>query len=280
LFTAITLKSELAAFCHFSPIIINSILQKPTIFITNDDGIYAPGIKCLKRALEGLGSLKIIAPLSEKSAVGHAITLSDPLRVSEVERDGAFFGYAVSGTPADCIKLGCRSILDQYPDLVVSGINQGPNTATNIIYSGTVSAAAEAAVMGVPAIAISLASFTQPKFEYAQTVVRKIAELTLKNGIPQGTLLNINVPAVDESEIKGIKITRQGKGRYEEAFDKRIDPNNRTYYWLTGKKIVLDTEADLDDLAVMNHYVSITPIKYELTDYGFLEDLKQWKITP
>ncbi len=252
--------------------------DKTLILVTNDDGIYARGIYELKKALNPLGTVVVVAPLIEKSAVGHAITLSDPLRVMKVERDGSFFGYAVNGTPSDCVKLGCRCILERKPDLIVSGINQGPNTATNIIYSGTVSAAAEGAIMGIPSIAVSIASFTKNEFLPAAKFSRQLAERVLQNGLPVGTLLNVNVPAVPEEEIKGVVVTRQGKGRYEEAFDKRIDPNNRVYYWLTGKRMVLDHGDDIDDPVVMQNKISVTPIHYDLTDYSFLEELKKWQL--
>jgi len=255
-------------------------LKIPSILVTNDDGIYAPGIFHLKKALEGLGKITVVAPLMEKSAVGHAITLSDPLRVVEVERDARFFGYAVNGTPADCVKLGARCLLEEYPQIVVSGINQGPNTATNIIYSGTVSAAAEGIIMGIPSLAVSLTSFSGKDFSFAAKVARQAAEQILINGLPEGTLLNINVPAVPEEEIEDIIVTRQGKGRYEESYDKRIDPNNRTYYWLTGKKMILDEGDDVDDLVVMQKKVSITPIRYDLTHNEFLEELKHWQLKP
>lgn len=252
--------------------------NKPLILVTNDDGIYAPGIFHLKNALQRIGNVTVVAPMIEKSAVGHAITLSDPLRVSEVERNGVFFGYAVNGTPSDCVKLGSRCILDRKPDLIVSGINQGPNTATNIIYSGTVSAAAEGAIMGIPSFAVSIASFTKKEFSYAAKFAVHLAELILRKGLPQGTLLNVNVPAVPEDEIEGVVITRQGKGRYEEAFDRRIDPNNRVYYWLTGKRMILDQGDDIDDIVVMHNKVSITPIHYDLTDHSFVKELKTWHI--
>lgn len=248
--------------------------------ITNDDGIYAPGILQLYKSLNEIGLVTVVAPLIEKSAVGHAITISDPLRVIEVERDGTFFGYAVNGTPADCVKLGIQCILKDKPDLVVSGINLGPNTATNIIYSGTVSAAAEAVIMGIPAMAVSLTSFTSKDFSYAGKIAYRIAREILKHGLPEETLLNVNVPSVPEHEINDIIITRQGKGRYQEAFDKRTDPNNRTYYWLTGKRMMLDKDPDVDDLAVMHNKVSITPIHYDLTNYDFLKELNKWNLKP
>ena len=253
-------------------------MPKPSILITNDDGIYAAGIFALQQALSDFADVTVVAPLAEKSAVGHAITLSDPLRVEQVERENGFRGYAVNGTPADCVKLGIRCLCDQPPGLVLSGINQGTNTATNIIYSGTVSAAAEGIIMGVPSIAVSLASFTKREFSYAARVATKFARLTLQNGLPEGTLLNINVPAIPEDEIKGIRFTRQGKARYEENFDKREDPNKRTYYWLTGKKMNLDTGVDIDDSALNENYISVTPIQYELTNHAFLEELHKWNI--
>lgn len=254
--------------------------KSKTILITNDDGIYASGIYSLRKALEDLGHIIVVAPLVEKSAVGHAITISDPLRVLEVEREGHFFGYAVNGTPADCIKLGVQCLMKNKPDVVVSGINLGPNTATNIIYSGTVSAAAEAIIMGIPSMAVSLTSFTKQEFGFAAKLARQLTKEILARGLPEGTLLNVNVPAVKEQEIKDIIITRQGKGRYQEAFDKRIDPNNRTYYWLTGKKMLLDKDEDVDDLAVMQNKVSITPIHYDLTNYEFLKELSKWNLKP
>jgi len=251
-----------------------------SILVTNDDGIYAPGIYHLWQALEGLGNITVVAPLVEKSAVGHAITISDPLRVVEVDREGQFFGYAVNGTPADCVKLGGQSLMDKYPDIVVSGINLGPNTATNIIYSGTVSAAAEGIIMGIPSLAVSLASFTKHEFSYAAKIARQLTQEILKNGLPEGTLINVNVPALPEDEIEDVVVTRQGKGRYQEAFDKRVDPYNRTYYWLTGKKMLLDTEDDVDDLVVMQKKVSITPVHYDLTNYNFLKELSKWNLKP
>jgi 5'-nucleotidase len=248
------------------------------ILITNDDGIHAPGIHALKKSLENVGNVLVVAPDTERSAVGHAITLSDPLRVSEIYRENSLFGYAVNGTPADCVKLGIRCISEKKIDVVVSGINQGPNTATNIIYSGTVSAAAEAVIMGVPGLAISLTSFDTEEFEYAGALAQQLTQKIFEHGLPEGTLLNVNVPPLKTDDIDGIVITRQGKGRYEEFFDKRIDPNNRTYYWLTGKRMNIDYDDDVDDVVIRNRKVSITPIRYELTDINMLQELKRWNI--
>ncbi len=248
------------------------------ILITNDDGIHAPGIFALKKALDIIGNVLVVAPDTERSAVGHAITLSDPLRVSEVYKDDSLFGWAVNGTPADCVKLGIRCISKKPIDIVVSGINLGPNTATNIMYSGTVSAAAEAVIMGVPGLAISLTSFDTPEFEYSSRLAQQLTKKIIENGLPEGTLLNVNVPPLKQEEIEGIVITRQGKGRYEESFDKRIDPNNRTYYWLSGKRMNLDHEDDVDDVVIRHNKVSITPVRYDLTDTDMLEKLQHWNI--
>lgn len=248
------------------------------ILITNDDGIHAPGIFAIKQALEMIAEVLVVAPDTERSAVGHAITLSDPLRVSEIHKENSFFGYAVNGTPADCVKLGLRCLSKKSIDVVVSGINMGPNTATNIMYSGTVSAAAEAVIMGVPGLAVSLTSFDTPEFEYSCSLAQQLVKKIVENGLPEGTLLNVNVPPLKPDEIEGIVITRQGKGRYEESFDKRIDPNNRIYYWMTGKRMNLDHEDDVDDVVIRQKKVSITPVRYDLTDTDMLQKLHLWNI--
>lgn len=246
------------------------------LLLTNDDGIHAPGIYHLKRALEKVADVVVVAPDTERSAVGHAITLSDPLRVSEVLKNNSFFGYAVNGMPADCVKLGIKGLMNRVPDLVVSGINLGANTATNIIYSGTVSAAAEAVIMGVPGMAISINTYKKPDYDYAAELSVILAQKILKFGLPEGTLLNVNVPSVKRNEIRGIVITRQGRGRFEESIEKRIDPTNRTYYWFSGRDIILDTEDDVDDIALRKNKVSITPIRYDLTDNEMIPKLKSW----
>ena len=248
------------------------------ILITNDDGIHARGLLALAKALKEIAEILVVAPDTEKSAVGHAITLSDPLRVHSVEKNESFYGYAVNGTPADCVKLGLKCLIQEKADLVVSGINLGPNTATNIMYSGTVSAAAEAVIMGVPAMAVSLASFTEHEYEYACDIAKELSLKIYQNGLPPGTLLNVNVPAIKPELIEGVVITRQGKGRFEEYFDKRTDPINRTYYWLAGKRMILDTEPDVDDVVISRNKVSVTPIHYELTDLKMFAELKKWKI--
>jgi len=252
----------------------------PRILLTNDDGINAPGLMALYQEMQKLGEVTVVAPDSEKSAVGHAITLSDPLRVWNFEKNGTFFGYAVNGTPADCVKIAYWALLDFKPDLLVSGINLGSNTGINVIYSGTVSAATEGTILNIPSFAISLTTYKNPDFTYAAKFARKLGVQLLERGLPKGTFLNVNVPAVKEEEIRGVVITRQGQAIYEERFDRRIDPQNRVYYWLTGKKVELEEDEEVDDRAILHNKVSITPIHYDLTNYKYLDELKKWNLTP
>ncbi len=254
--------------------------RKPRILLSNDDGISAPGLKALWQEIQGLGDVVVVAPDSEKSAVGHAITLSDPLRVWNFERNDRFFGYAVNGTPADCVKIAYWALLKEKPDLVISGINQGSNSGINAIYSGTVSAATEGTILRIPSFAISLTTFTDPDFTYAAKFARKLAAVILANGLPQGTLLNVNVPPVPEAEIAGVQITRQGQSAYLEHFDRRVDPANRVYYWLTGKKIDVEENLAVDDFAITKNMVSVTPLHHDLTNYDYLPQLESWGLTP
>lgn len=252
--------------------------KRPDILICNDDGIDAPGIFALAQEIKKIGNVIVIAPDKQQSAVGHAITMNFPLRVTQFHKNGAFFGYAVEGTPADAIKLGIRSLLKRTPTLLISGINHGSNTAINIIYSGTVSAATEGTILGIPSIAVSLTTYGEPNFKYAAKFTRKLAKVVQEYGLPPDTLLNVNVPNVDEKEIRGVLLTRQGKSRWDDTFEVRRDPSRKEYYWLTGKLEVLDTAIDTDQRAIMNNYVSITPIKYDLTDYTMLQKMESWKV--
>lgn len=248
------------------------------ILICNDDGIDSPGIHALAEALKEVGTVTVVAPRTEQSAVGHAITMKIPLRVTEYYKDGKFFGYAVDGTPADCIKMGIRNILKFSPDIVVSGINNGSNAAINIIYSGTVSAAREAAIMDVPAIAISVTNHDAKDFSYAGRVAQKLTKLVSEKGLETGTLLNVNVPDVPEDEINGILLTKQGKSKWDDIYEQRDDPYGKKYYWLTGKLMDVDTQLETDQFAIKNNYVSVTPIHFDLTDYKTYEYLKSWNL--
>ena len=248
------------------------------ILITNDDGIEAPGIAALAESLKEMGEVIIVAPLKEQSAVGHAITMQVPLRVTDYQKHGSFFGYAISGTPADCVKIGIRNIMKTPPDLVVSGINHGSNTAINIIYSGTVSAAREAAIMDIPSMAVSVTNHDAKDFRFAAKISKLLARQLAGKDLPLGTLLNVNVPDVPEEQIAGIKLTRQGKSKWDDIFEQRVDPYGKNYYWLTGNLMEVDTEIETDQIAIKNKYVSVSPIHFDLTDYETFERMKNWKI--
>ncbi|MBN2031230.1 5'/3'-nucleotidase SurE [bacterium] len=254
--------------------------MKPNLLLTNDDGIGAPGLHALFCELREIANTTIVAPLVEQSAVGHAITMSDPLRVSNYEREGGFYGYAVKGTPADCVKIAYCAIMDQKPDMLVSGINLGENTGINTIYSGTVSAATEGAMLGIPAFAISLDIYDNPDFQYAAKFASALTRSILQNGLPRGVCLNVNVPACHESEIEGITVTKQGLSVFQDQFDRRVDPHGRVYYWLTGQKVDIENDKYTDEGAVRANKVSITPIHYDLTHYAFIDTLRKWDIKP
>ncbi|MBF0292027.1 MAG: 5'/3'-nucleotidase SurE [Nitrospinae bacterium] len=246
------------------------------ILLSNDDGINAKGIEAMRDALEKIGDVFVVAPETEMSAVGHAITITDPLRVRRVMRDGALFGIAVDGTPADCVKIAARAILTERPDIVVSGINQGQNVATNVIYSGTVSAATEGMILGIPSIAISLASFTSRDFSAAAEYGVKMVRMVLEKGLPEGVLLNVNVPAIPADKIKGVKVCRMGISKFREVFDKRVDPKQNDYYWQGGEMVLYKEDSDADIGFLEEGYVTVTPIHFDLTHREFMENMKGW----
>lgn len=248
------------------------------ILVSNDDGIDSLGIHALVKSLKEIADVTVVAPQNEQSAVGHAITMKIPLRVFNYHKNGDFFGYAVDGTPADCIKMGIRNIMKEPPDLVISGINHGSNTSINIIYSGTVSAAREAAIMDVPAMAISITNHAAKEFNYAAKLAKMLAIKMMNNKLPLGTLLNVNVPDVPEEKIAGIVLTKQGKSKWDDIYEQRQDPYARDYYWLTGSLLDIDTDNDIDQVAIRNNFVSITPIHFDLTDYESFEKMKSWQI--
>jgi len=249
------------------------------IVLSNDDGFTAPGLQALRAEIAKIADVIVVAPETEQSAVGHAITLSSPLKTRKVVENGELIGYAVNGTPADCIKIAVTVLLDEPPELVISGINLGGNLGTCAIYSGTVSAATEAAIMGIPALALSLNTFENPDFTPATEFVRKFVPLVLEKGLPEGVSLNINVPAIPKNEIAGVAITRQGKSRVIETFDKRVDPRNNTYYWLAGEMRLDEVDEGTDCVMVSKNHISITPIHFDLTHYPSIEGLKDWKIS-
>ncbi len=253
-------------------------MKKLSVLISNDDGIHAPGINALAEEIKKIAEVVIVAPDKQQSAIGHAITVNSPLRVQKIDKNGYFFGFAVDGTPADCIKLAVRSLLPQPPDLIISGINHGSNTAISVIYSGTVSAATEGTILGIPSFAISLTTFAAADFSYAAKFAGKLALMIAEKGLPKGTLLNVNVPSVPASEIKGVLVTKQGKSIWNDEFESRRDPSNREYFWLKGDLLELDFGDDIDQRAILNNKVSITPIHYDLTDYSMLEAMKKWDV--
>ena len=209
--------------------------KKLSILVSNDDGIFSDGLGMLVKELQTIAVVTIVAPESQQSAVGHAITMHRPLRVREVSKEGKFFGYAVDGTPADCVKLAIRHLMKKKPDLVISGINHGSNTAISIIYSGTVSAATEGTILGIPSFAVSLTTFEpNADFSYAAKFAHRLAMNVIEHGLPNGTLLNVNVPPVPENEIRGVVVTRQGKSVWNDEFEARRDPGNKQYFWLKG----------------------------------------------
>jgi 5'-nucleotidase len=247
------------------------------ILLTNDDGIQAEGLWALEKALARQYKVSVVAPDTERSAVGHSITLASPLRLNTVYTNGGW-GYAVSGTPADCVKLAVLEILDTPPDLVVSGINPGPNVGVNLNNSGTVSAAKEATLMGIPAIAVS--QDPPPDNDYGPTAhfVGTLITKVMAEGLPSGTFLNVNIPGCPPEEIEGVRITKQGMSRVEETFHKRTDPRNQSYYWQGIETQVFDHGAETDGAALCHKCISITPVRCDMTDYSAMEYLKNWNI--
>ena len=243
------------------------------ILITNDDGIQSEGLKVLRDALATLGSVAVVAPDREKSTTSHAITLHRPLRVSWISERYC----AVDGTPADCVNLSINGILKSRPKILVSGINKGENLGDDVTYSGTVSAAIEGTLIGIPSVAVSLVARENFKFEAAAAFSRKVVSLVLEHGLPKDTLLNVNVPNLPIRDIKGVEITRQGKRVYGDAVVEKIDPRGKKYYWIGGDILGYRHIPGSDFDAISRDKISVTPLKLDLTDYKMLKKLKQWK---
>lgn len=245
------------------------------ILITNDDGILAEGLSVLRRALEPLGTVWVVAPEREQSGTSHALTLHHPLRIRQLEERV----FAVDGTPTDCVILACRGeseFLGASIDLVVSGINHGPNMCGDIIYSGTVAAAIEGRLLSLPSLAISSESWGPGGFECAGEVARFIAEKVIENGLPPGVILNVNAPKCPYQEIRGYRITRLGKKTYSGRVVRKTDPRGRPYYWIGEERAASELVPGFDDEALANRYVSVTPIHLDLTDDGSFDSLAQW----
>lgn len=243
------------------------------ILVTNDDGVYSPGLRALAAAMATLGEVVIVAPDRNRSAVGHALTLEHPLRAEEIE-SGVF---AVDGTPTDCVNLGIHGLIMQRPDLVVSGINSGSNMGDDITYSGTVSAAMEASLMGIPAIAVSLDAkqFTDEDLARATDFVLVLTRRVLKKGLPPETFLNVNIPS---GRCEGVEITRQGKRSYGQAVIVNEDPRGRKYYWIGGTSVGFENIPGTDCCAVSRGFISVTPLHTNLTSDSFCDDMKNWEL--
>jgi len=255
--------------------------ERPLILVSNDDGITAWGIRTLVEAVAAIGEVVVVAPNKPQSGMGHAITIGHPLRLNKSKVFGEdVLAYECSGTPADCIKLARHYVLhDRTPDLIVSGINHGSNSSISVLYSGTMSAAMEGAIEGLPSIGFSLCDFSHKAdfshtIEYVQTIVRE----ALIQGMPEGIALNVNIPAKSEEPIKGIRICRQTKGHWAEEFEERTDPYNKTYFWLTGKFVNQDKGQDTDEWALSQNYISIVPCQADLTAHHLLGTLNQWNL--
>ena len=255
-------------------------MSKPLILITNDDSIVAPGIRALIEVMKELGDVVVVAPDSPQSAMGHAITINNTLKLEKVHLDKELEQeYSCSGTPVDCVKIAVNEILKRKPDLCVSGINHGSNSSINVIYSGTMSAAVEAGIEGIPAIGFSLLDYSwDADFEQIKAHVKQISSEVLKNGLPEGVILNVNFPKLSKEEIKGTKICRQAKAMWQEEFDKRTNPQGKEYYWLTGKFVNLDKGTDTDEWALENGYISIVPVQFDLTAHHAMQQLNSWEL--
>ncbi|WP_298477935.1 5'/3'-nucleotidase SurE [uncultured Maribacter sp.] len=257
-------------------------MPKPLILITNDDGITAPGLRTLVKYMAAIGDVIVVAPDSPQSGMGHAITIdstlySKPMKINPLS--DFHEEYSCSGTPADCVKLALQEILDRKPDICVSGINHGSNSSINVIYSGTMSAAIEAGIEGIPAIGFSLCDYSwEADFNAAEDFIKTIVTQAITNGIPKGVVLNVNIPKLPKKNIKGIKICRQARANWKEKFDKRTSPMGKDYYWLTGEFELLDKGEDTDEWALANGFISVVPTQFDLTAHHAISHINNWNL--
>jgi 5'-nucleotidase len=254
--------------------------KRPLILVTNDDGISAPGIRMLISIMKEIGDVIVVAPDKPQSATGHAITINNTLYINKINiDDDVQEEYSCSGTPVDCVKLAVHEILKKKPDIYVSGINHGSNSSINVIYSGTMSAAVEAGIEGIPAIGFSLLDYSwDADFKSAAKYIKKITLETLKNGLPKGVVLNVNIPKLKEKDIKGVKVCRQANAQWIETFDKRKNPQGRDYYWLTGEFVNEDKGEDTDEAALERGYISIVPVQFDLTAHHAIKEINNWDV--
>ncbi len=251
---------------------------KPLILVTNDDGVSAPGIRALIAVMAEIGTVVVVAPDSPQSATGHSITINDTLYINTISKEtDSIQEYSCSGTPVDCVKLAVNEILKRKPDLCVSGVNHGSNSSINVIYSGTMSAAVEAGIEGIPAIGFSLLDYSwNADFEPIKSFIKSITLEVLEKGLPESVVLNVNFPKLDEKDIQGIKICRQAKALWVEKFDKRKTPQGRDYYWLAGEFVNQDKGEDTDEWALANGYISVVPVQFDLTAHHAIQQLNTW----
>ncbi|WP_299979214.1 5'/3'-nucleotidase SurE [Desulfobacula sp.] len=247
------------------------------ILLTNDDGYSAPGIQVLYETLRSYHEIVMAAPDREKSAVGHGITLNEPIRIDKINLNGGGEGYAITGTPADCVKLGLFKLCTTPPDIVISGINPGSNTGVNINYSGTVGAAREAALNGLLSIAVSVKRGKIVDFQGMSRFIGNLVDKVCDYGLPTGTFLNINAPDISLDEVRGVKITRQASNNISKQFEKRVDPKDRSYYWYSSINQV-NSEPDTDVNALSQNYISITPIQCDITDYKTMAGMEPFQL--
>ena len=254
--------------------------KKPLILVTNDDGITAPGMRALIEVMKELGEVVVVAPDKAQSGMGHAMTLNDTLTLEKVNIDKDIeVENACSGTPVDCVKIALSQILDRKPDLCVSGVNHGSNSSINVIYSGTMSAALEAGMSGIPAIGFSLLDFSwDADFEQIKPFIKDITQKALHHGIPTDVVLNVNFPKLLTQDIKGVKVCRQAKATWNEEFDKRVSPHGKEYYWLKGEFVNFDKGEDTDEWALHNGFISVVPVHFDLTAYHSINRLNDWDL--
>jgi len=254
--------------------------SKPLILVTNDDGISAPGIKALVEVMQTLGEVIVVAPDKPQSGMGHAITINSTLRIEKVKIHGAKAEYSCTGTPVDCVKIAVNKILHRKPDLCVSGINHGSNMSINVIYSGTMSAAVEGAIEGIPSVGFSLCNHSiDANFNASKKIVKSIAQNILKNKMPKDVCLNVNIPDLEYDKIKGIKVCRQARANWIEELDERLDPSGKPYFWLTGKFDNYDKgKNDTDVWALDNNYVSVVPTQFDMTAHHVIKKISNWKL--
>ncbi len=252
-------------------------MDKPLILITNDDGVMAPGIRHLIKYMLELGDVVVVAPDKPQSGMGHAVTMTVPIRLEKINMDGVQDVFSCSGTPVDCVKLAVNKVLKRKPDLLVSGINHGANSSISVIYSGTMSAAIEGSMETIPSIGFSLLDYRfDADFLPAKKFVQRIAKNVLKHGLPKGICLNVNIPAVSEKEIKGVKVCRQAKGNWQEDFDHRKDPSGKEYYWLTGQFKLHENSNETDVWALKNNYISVVPTQFDFTAHDVIQEVNTW----